>query len=311
VNRGDGDDRIARERKWSSRSIGSAFQHQIFYFLIRLGGRVLSYAVLYVVVLYYVLLRPSIRRRTEFYLSHRFPDRKGLGRLLDSYHLSLQLGKTLVDRAIVGILGPGQMDVEFTGRERLFDLLDKGTGFVLLTAHVGCWQVALSALHFLKVPVAMVLQQEEGDVDRQYFEHAGLPCPYQTIDPGGYLGGSLEMMQVLKEGGILCMMGDRVFGSGKNTLCCDFLGGRALFPYSPFKLASATEVPVVVLLSNKTGPRTYALNVAKVIAVPRREGRSGEAFRPYLSQFVDALESFAREYPYQFFNFHDMWDGCS
>jgi predicted LPLAT superfamily acyltransferase len=267
--------------------------------------------VLYFVVFYYVFLRPSIRRKTEYYLSRRFPGRKTLGRLLDSYRLSLQLGKTLVDRAIVGILGPGQMDVELTGQERLFDLLDKGTGLVLLTAHVGCWQVALSALHFLKVPVTMVLQQEEGNVDRHYFEHAGLPCPYQTIDPGGYLGGSLEMMRVLKEGSILCMMGDRVFGSRRNTLCCDFLGEPALFPYSAFKLASATGVPLVVLLSNKTGPKTYALNVAKVIEVPQREGRSGEAFRPYLTQFVGALESFSMEYPYQFFNFHDMWDGCS
>jgi predicted LPLAT superfamily acyltransferase len=203
------------------------------------------------------------------------------------------------------------MDVEIKDQERLFELIREGTGFVLLTAHVGCWQVALSALHFLKVQVTMVLQQEEGNVDRQYFEHAGLPCPYQTIDPGGYLGGSLEMMRVLREGGILCMMGDRVFGSGRNTLCCDFLGGRASFPYSPFKLASATGVPVVVLLSNKTGPRTYALNVTKVIEVPRLEGRSGEVFRPYLSQFVDALESYSREFPYQFFNFHDMWEDCS
>jgi len=223
----------------------------------------------------------------------------------------LQLGKTLVDRAIVGILGPGQMEVEVNGRERLFDLLDKGTGFVLLTAHVGCWQVALSALHFLELPVYMLLQQEAGDVDRQYFEHAGLPSPYQTIDPRGYLGGSLEMIRVLKEGSMLCMMGDRVLGSRRNTLCCDFLGGPALFPYSAFKLASATGVPVVVLLSNKTGPKTYALNVAKVIEVPHHEGRSGEAFRPYLTQFIEALESFSMEYPYQFFNFHDMWNGCS
>ena len=301
---------MGRQPKWSSRSIGSAFQHQIFYGLIRLGGRPLAYGVLYIVVFYYIFFRPSIRRRTTYYLSHRFPRKKTLGRLLDSYRLSLQLGKVLVDRAIVGVLGPGRMETKLNGREKLSELLKEGTGCVLLTAHVGCWQVAMSVLHSLNVPVYMLLRREEGDVDRHYFEHNGRSCPYRTIDPKGYLGGTLEMLQVLKEGHILCTMGDRVFGSERNTLCCDFLGGGVQFPYSAFKLASATGVPVVVLFSCKTGARTYELNVAEIIHVPKLTDRSGEIFRPYVAQFVKALESFAEKHPYQFFNFHDMWRGC-
>ena len=310
MNQADDSGCMDRQPKWSSRSIGSAFQHQIFYVLVRLGGRPLAYGVLYVVVFYYIFFRPSIRKRTEYYLSHRFPGKRNVGRLFDSYRLSLQLGKVLVDRAIVGVLGPNRMETKLNGREKLSQLLLEGNGFVLLTAHVGCWQVAMSALHSLNVPVYMLLRREEGDVDRHYFEHAGRSCPYRTIDPKGYLGGTLDMLQVLKEGHILCTMGDRVFGSERNTLCCDFLGGGVPFPYSAFKLASATGVPVVVLFSCKTGARTYELNVAEVIHVPKLRDRSGEVFRPYVAQFVEALESFAEKYPYQFFNFHDMWQGC-
>ncbi len=310
MNQADDSGCMDQQPKWSSRSIGSAFQHQIFYVLVRLGGRPLAYGVLYIVVFYYIFFRPSIRRRTEYYLSRRFPGKRTLGRLLDSYRLSMQLGKVLVDRAIVGVLGPDRMETKLNGREKLLQLLNEGTGFVLLTAHVGCWQVAMSALHCLNVPVYMLLRREEGDVDRHYFEHAGLSSPYRTIDPTGYLGGTLEMLQVLKKGHILCTMGDRVFGSGRNTLCCDFLGGRVAFPYSAFRLASASGVPVVVLFSCKTGARTYELHVAEVIHVPELKDRSGEVFRPYVAQFAEALESFAGKYPYQFFNFHDMWQGC-
>jgi len=310
MNRTDDSGCMDQRPKWSSRSIGSAFQHQIFYVLIRLGGRPLAYGVLYIVVFYYIFFRPSIRKRTEYYLSHRFPGKKNVGRLCDSYRLSLQLGKVLVDRAIVGVLGPDRMETKLNGREKLSQLLVEGNGFVLLTAHVGCWQVAMSALRSLNVPVYMLLRREEGDVDRHYFEHAGRSCPYRTIDPKGYLGGTLDMLQVLKEGHILCTMGDRVFGSERNTLCFDFLGGGVPFPYSAFKLASATGVPVVVLFSCKTGSHAYELNVAEVIHVPKLRDRSGEVFRPYVAQFVEALESFAEKYPYQFFNFHDMWQGC-
>ncbi|PLX85237.1 MAG: lipid A biosynthesis acyltransferase [Desulfuromonas sp.] len=296
-------------RQWTSRSLASSFQHQVFYLLIRVGGRPAAYLLLRLVVLYYVLLRPSVRARSAPYLSRRFPGAGLLARLGHSYRMSLALGKVLVDRAVVGILGPGQMEVELHGREELLELLAEGRGLVMVNAHAGCWQVAMSALSFLKEPVNMLMRREDGDVDRQYFEHAGVPCPYRVIDPDGFLGGTLEMMAVLKEGQVLCVMGDRVLGSERSTVGVDFLGDEARFPVSAFKVASATGAPVGVLLSYKTGPRSYELKLAGTIRVPPDLGRSPEALRPYAARFVGMLEDYVAEHPYQFFNFFDMWQG--
>jgi predicted LPLAT superfamily acyltransferase len=174
-------------------------------------------------------------------------------------------------------------------------------------SHVGCWQVAVSALNFLKVPVNLLLEQEEGNIDRHYFEYAGVTCPIRIIDPGSYLGGTLQMLDVLRKGEVLCMMGDRVFGSDKSCLQVDFLGEKAPFPFSAFKIASAAGAPIVVFFSYKTGYDRYALKVSKIIQVPENLGRSGESFRHYVTQFVNELEVYAQEYPYQFFNFYNMW----
>jgi len=231
-----------------------------------------------------------------------------LRRFLARYRLSLEFGKVLVDRAIIGILGPEQMDIIFRDKEELRKIVNEGNGIILAVAHVGCWQVAMSALRFLDVPVNMLMQHEEGDVDQQYFEHAGIPCPYQIIDPRQNLGGSLEILDVLKRGEVLCVMGDRLFGSRKNAVGIDFLGGRVLFPFGAFKIASATGSPVVAFFSRKTGPKSYELKLARVIRVPEGLGRSGERFIPYVTQFVEALESFVMDHSYQFFNFYDMWD---
>ncbi len=294
-------------RRWSSRSIGSHLQHQIFYVLIRMGGRRAAYLLLYLVVLYYVLLCPSVRRKSGHYLRRRFPGRGAFGRLLDCYRMSLELGKALVDRAVVGILGPASMDVELVGRERLLEIQAENRGIILVTAHVGCWQAAMSALGFLQTPVNMLMQREPGDIDRHYFEHQGLDCPYKIIDPQGFLGGVLEMMQVLKKGEVLCVMGDRVFGSDKNTVSAQFLGAEVAFPYSAYKLAATTGAPIVVLLSAKTGPASYRLKLAGEIRVPSRPGRGAAAFAPYVTEFVQVLEEYTREQPYQFFNFYDLW----
>lgn len=293
---------------WADRSIGSRFQYAVFHRLIRIGGRRSAYLLLHVVVCFYMLFRPAVRRRSDHYLLKRFPANNLSRRFLSAYRLSLELGKVLVDKAVVGILGPDRMAVTFPKQDRLLSLLSEEKGIILLNAHVGCWQVALSALHFIDRPVRMLIEQDADDVARHYYEHTDAPRPFEIIDPRGYLGGSLEMMNVLKKKEILCIMGDRVFGSLNNAVHVDFLGHRAPFPYSAFKIASATGAPIGVLFSHKTGPSSYELDLAAVIRVPGHLGRSKELFRPFVAQFVESLERFTQNHPYQFFNFYDMWD---
>lgn len=295
-------------RQWTSRSIGSTFQHKIFYALIRMGGWRLSYFVLYFVVFYYILFRPSVRKKCRYYLSHRFPGASPFQMLQNSYHLSLELGKALIDRAIVGILGPDKFSITFDGKEALDNLIAEGKGVILLIAHVGTWQAAISAQGLLNVKINMVIHREEGDVDRQYFEHQSMESPYRIINPEGYLGGSLEMLEVLKKGEALCMMGDRVLGNLKNTVAVKFLGEEALFPFSAMKIASASGAPIAVLFSSKKGIAECGVSIAKIIRVPAGVGRQGKEFLPYVEEFVRSLEAFAIEYPFQFFNFYDMWE---
>jgi predicted LPLAT superfamily acyltransferase len=288
------------------RRIGNALGHRIFYGLIRIAGRRSAYALLRCVVFYYVLLRPSLRQNASHYLRRRFPGHTPVQRFLDSYRMSFELGKVLVDRAVMGIRGPGEFQISLRGKEQLQTLLAEGKGLVLVTAHVGCWQVAMATLGCLETPVSMLMRREDGEVDRHYFEHSG-ESPFRIIDPTGFLGGTLEMMGVLKQGEVLCVMGDRVLGSAKNAVPVDFLGGQVWFPFSAIKLASSTGAPVVVMFTSKTGPDSYALELARVIRVPKDLGRSSAAAAPYVAEFAQSLEGFVEKHPYQFFNFFDLW----
>lgn len=297
-----------REGQWSSRSVGTAWQHQFFYLLIRLGGRRAAYLVLYFIIFYYMLLRPDQRKKSEYYLRRRFPDSGSVSRFWQSYRLSLELGKVLIDRAAVGILGPEVLSVTLQGRQELLDLVGEGQGLILMMSHVGCWQVAMAALRFLNTPVNLLMQREEGDVDRHFFEHSGTGSPFRIIDPRGYLGGTLEMMGVLKKGEVLSVMGDRMLGSQRSSVPVRFLGDEMPVHFSSYKIASATGAPIAVLLSRKTGPSSYELEVAGVIRVPTDLGRSKEAYRPYAQSFARLLEEYTEKNPFQFFNFYDMWN---
>lgn len=291
---------------WTSRSIGSTWQHQCFYLLIRCGGRQAAYLLLYFVVFYYTLL-PSVRRKSAHYLSRRFFNAGLWRRFWNSYRLTLGLGKVLVDRALIGILGPHRVKVDFCGKQELLDLVAEGKGVVLINAHVGCWQVATSVLDFVETPVSLLMQREEGDIDRHYFEHAGIDCPYRIIDPRGDLGGVLEMMEVLKRGEVLSVMGDRMLGDDRNGVDVSFMGGTVRFPFSAYKLASVTGAPILALFSYKTGPDSYEMQAYRTIRVPGGLGRGKDKFVPYVQEFADSLDVFCKDHPFQFFNFFDMW----
>jgi len=294
--------------RWTSRSIGSHLQHNIFYFLIRYCGRRVSYSLLSCVALYYVLFRPAIRKKADYYLTRRFNTRNPLSRLLHCYRIYVNLGQALIDRATIGIKGVESIDIVSHDLDKMLVLIREGHGLILLTAHVGCWQIAMARLCSLNAPVSLLLHREEGDVDLHYFEHTGIAVPFRIIDPLGYMGGVLEMMDVLKKGEVVSIMGDRVFGSDKNTVPVNFLGGKVRFPFSAFKLASATGAPIAVHLSYKSSPASYDFVLDRIIRVPAGLGKSEKAFYPYVAQFAEALESYTKQYPYQFFNFYDMWE---
>jgi predicted LPLAT superfamily acyltransferase len=292
---------------WTSRSIGRDWQHRFFYLAIRFGGRRLAYFCLYVVVAWYALFSAVTKERASHYLSHRFPGAGPWQRLCLRYRLILTFGQVLIDRAMVGILGAERIKVQLHGKDELLNLLAEGKGMILVNAHVGCWQVAMSALGFMETPVNLLMQREQGDIDRHYFEHAGLECPYRIIDPRGFLGGALEMMAVLKRGEVLSVMGDRMLGDDQNGVTVKFLGGSVTMPFSAYKLASATGSPIVALFSFKTGPDSYDLKLYRIIRVPPGVGRDQQAFIPYVQEFAASLEQFSRDQPFQFFNFFNMW----
>ncbi len=293
---------------WSSRSVGANWQHRFFYFLIRLGGRRIAYPFLYPVVLYYLIFRPDQRLKSRYYLDRRFPGHTGFAALKDSYRMIISLSQSLVDRALVGICGPEILKTEFPRGDELFNLAAAGRGLIILTTHVGCWQAAMIYLSKLKRPVHMLMQQDEGDIDRHYFEHKGEKNPFHIIDPTGFLGGTVEMVAALKKGDVVCIMGDRLKGAQENSLAVDFLGAPVKFPLAAWKLAAVTGAPLAILFPLKTGPDSYRIDLAEIIELDRKDARPLQRLKPYLIRYVQTLEKLCAKEPYQFFNFYDMWE---
>ncbi|MCF6248074.1 MAG: lysophospholipid acyltransferase family protein [Desulfobacula sp.] len=292
---------------WTSKSLGSKSGHHFFYLMVRLGGRRPAYFFLYFIVLYYVVFVPSVKEKTDPYLSKRFPDSGLIKRIVDRYLWVLHLGKALIDRAIFGICGKESIHISFDNSNDLKKIKSLNAGFIIVMSHVGCWQVTMSALSALGRPVNLLMLQDDHDIDKHYFEHGKQDQFFNIISPEQFLGGTIEMLNVLKNDEVLCIMGDRVFKNNEFCIDTHFLGSDVLFPLSAYKIASIAQKPIVVLYSQKTGPKSYTLTIPQIIHVPVKLGRKQENYRPYADKFVRSLEQYTKEYPYQFFNFYDMW----
>ncbi|SDN98021.1 Predicted acyltransferase, LPLAT superfamily [Desulfonauticus submarinus] len=283
----------------SPKDFSSPWKYLFFYTLIKLGGAKLAYFFLYIIVFYYTL-KPSIRQKTSFYLSKKFshPTFKHY------YKLNLNFGKILLDRAIFKIQGKIKLESKENDRTILKSLIKQNRGLIILTAHVGCWQLALAHLNFLSVPINIVYKPGEG-IELQNLEETKKLSSFKFIDPTSSFAGALEMSSFLKKGQILCIMGDRGI-TDKNWIKVKFLGKEAKFPLTPFRLSSLTQAPIAVIFCPRIGVAKATIILAKVIHVPPL-GRKKENYKPYVQEFANALEKCLKKYPYQFFNFYNMW----
>ena len=290
----------------TGRSMASRFKHRFVYALISLGGRSLAYAFLYPLVFVYCLHK-SVRDKSRAYILRRFAPKTKWDFFKHTFRLNLTFGRTLVDRAALGILGNTQFISTPQTRQACEKLLGQNKGLLLLTAHVGCWQSAVNCMQFLNKPMHILYYRNPKDNDKTVAEHSGKKAPFTFINPSGPLGGVPEMMAALNRGEIVCAMADRVFGNPQNAVEVTFLGGKIQVPYSFYRLAGATGAPIVIAFFPWEGRGRLSSWVLAPIFV-KDEGAHKQHYQPYAQQFVDALTQFCIKYPYQFFNYFDGWN---
>jgi predicted LPLAT superfamily acyltransferase len=292
--------------KISAQKRGNRLGFWFFRSCVKLFGLSAAYGLLYFVCLHYLLFDRKAVTNAYAYIKRRFPG-CGLGQgIFKVYRLFVAQGQQLIDRFAI-ISGSDIFDIELKGYERLSALLgDKNKGFILLTAHVGSWQVALTTLKKMAKPVYLVMRPEDNAAVRESLNIDAQDDFIRVISPEGYLGGVVDAMNVLSEGGIVSIMGDRKYGF--EGIDISFLKDKAFFPFGAFSLAASSNCPVVVLLSAKLPGRKYLVDVSHVLT-PCYDGTKDKKgqLRKYVQEFAEVLDKYTAEYPYQCFLFHDVW----
>ncbi len=298
-----------KKPSWDGRSYGGTLGHRVFMAMARAAGTWPSYLLLAFVVPYYCLIARKSARASRGYLVRilgpaRFP--RSLAR---TYRHFFEFGQVLVDRFIFYARGTKSFTFESNGWENIEKGLAGGKGVILLSAHVGGWEIASGIRsrfewHRLPVPlnVAMFVP-EEGRVP-SFVELLEREGDIKVI-PIGAKELPLEIVAALGRGEVVAFHGDRVISEARLTI--PFLGAPASFPTGPWQIAAATGAPVVVAFLVKEGWRRYRFETFPPVTViaPRKD--RAKVLEEHVLAFARTLASVLARHPYQWFNFYEFW----
>jgi len=294
------------QKKSIERKRGNRLGFFIFRTAVRVFGLRGAYGLLYFVGLYYLVFDRAAVEASMAYVHRRFRDHSAFRRVIDVYLLFVSQGKNLIDRYYAAAV-PDAVEVDIRGYEAVRRLLAEGDrGFILLTAHVGNWQVAMTALRKFGRMVHLMMRREDNAAVKEALNIDSEGEQVKILYTDESLGGVVEAMKAVASGGIVSIMGDRAYDYSATE--ASFLDGSVRFPIGAFTLAAAAQCPVVVLLSAKVDLKRYVVDVSHIIPPPSGgRGKKQAETKAAVQHFAGILEEYVAEHPYQWFVFRDIW----
>jgi predicted LPLAT superfamily acyltransferase len=195
--------------------------------------------------------------------------------------------------------------VEISGKSSFDKLMDRNTGFIVVSSHIGNFEMGgLMFAQNKKQLYALVYDGETVEMHqtrKQAMKQAGI----NIISVNEDMSHLFTLKQALENGDILTIPCDRLYGSLRKVKC-NFLGKDAYFPLGPFLLAQQMNVSMVALFMMKESWKKYHAYVLPV-EVNSTEGLPDKKAELLACEFVRNCEEIIRKYPQQWFNFYDFW----
>lgn len=288
---------------WEGKSKGNKTGYQIFLWVLKRFGVLPAYFLLRFVVLYYFLF--SWRSSRQIYALYH--QRLGYGRmssLFKIYRNYYLLGQSIIDKVVVMSGIKNNFTYNFDGEENLREIVSLKKGGLLLSAHIGNWDIAGHLFTRLNTPIHIVMFDGEQEKIKEWLASVTGKKSINIIVIKNDLSHIYEISEVLKNNELVCLHADR-FLEGNKTFSADFLGGKARFPMGPFVLASTFKVPVSYVFAVKESNLHYHFFASSIKNYEYLEKE--RVMQEMLLEFTKEMEVKIKRYPEQWFNYYNFW----
>ena len=288
-------------RQWGGATFGNGWMHRNLIRLLRIVGvrPVYAFSSLFIVP-WCVLFNKSGRSAYAFF--HRRLGYPALKSCWLTYRNHCLFSQVVIDR--FAMYAGKSFEVEYEGDAFFKELEAKEAGFVMLSSHIGKYEIAgYSLVSDRKGIHAVVYSFEKESVMRNRNSMFG-KTNVSMIAMQEDMSHLFEIDQALVRGDIVSFPTDRHM-PGSRCIRAAFLGEEASFPQGPFSVATMRGVDVLAVNVMKEGAKKYKIYLKPLTYdrnLPRKE-QIGQLCRAYTAE----LERIVRLYPTQWFNFFDFW----
>jgi lauroyl/myristoyl acyltransferase len=192
------------------------------------------------------------------------------------------------------------------GWEYLEEAVKNKTGAVLLMSHIGNWELAAQTLNKKGLPIMLYLgakhKEQMEHIQKETMAKSGIKIVATSEDEKSPFA-LIEGINFLREGGIVSMTGDRLWGE-QSSVTVDFLGYEARLPDTPHLFALMAGAPLMTFFVYQEAIGKYHIKVShgrKVVATTRADRK--KAVQESAQTYAKDLAEFARKHPFEWHHF--------
>ena len=284
--------------EWEGKSVGPETGYKIFIYLIKKAGINTAYFLLAFVSFYYFAFN---QKQTRFIYRYFREKRRNsvLKSLINSYRNNFIFGQTLIDKVAIAAGLEDKFTYEFDGVENIHQLAKNESAGIMISAHIGNFELAQHFMHGFEKKIHLVTTDEERAAIKSLLNSVMAKPKVEFIIVKDDMSHIFDIHKTIEEQEIICFTGDRFF-PGTKTLEADCLGETAKFPAGPFLLSSRLNTPVLFVYVMRERNRHYHLYARKA-EFKNRDAQS------LLESYTQSMEKILEKYPLQWFNYYDFW----
>lgn len=290
---------------WKGKTRGNTLGYRIFIFILKTFGLSVSYFFLKFVVLYFFFFSKK-SYKSLFYFYNKILGYNKIKSSKSIFSNFNNLGKTLLDKTAFMAGYKTNFKFDFDGENYLRDMANN-TGGILISAHIGNFEMAANMLERINTKVNIIVLDAEHEKIKNLLNNI-LKKTVNLIPLKNDMSHLFLINKALENKEIICIHGDR-FIDGERTIEMDFMQKNAIFPAGPFHLSLLYQTPVSFVFAMKERNYKYHFYASKpkIYNVTKNRNERNEEIRGIVNDYKNELEKMLALYPLQWFNHYKFW----
>lgn len=291
-----------KKQEWKGRTAGADWMHRASIFIVRFIPLPLVYTFVSVFVIPWCMLFNHKGYLAIWFFMRKRMKYSRIKSFWMTYINHCRFAEIIIDRFY--IYSGGRFNFDIPESDLYKKHAEDAAGFVILSAHVGNYEIAGYELVAERKKFNALVYANEAQVVMNNRQRLFTGNNLNMILVRDDMSHLFEINNALACGESVSIPADRVFGSPR-TVSVSFMGRKSELPLGPFAIAAQRELSVLSIHVIKTGVYHYAVSIREL---SQGEGSIKQRAAHIAKEYAAHLEAVVREHPEQWFNYFDFFN---